>query len=125
LLAAAADLTGKVRAELDQQAFHRALEAIWQVVGQGDRYIDEQAPWSLRKTDMARMGTVLYVVAETVRRVAILIQPFMPASAGRLLDQLGLAPERRGFAELAAGRALEPGTALPKPEGVFPRYLEA
>jgi methionyl-tRNA synthetase len=125
LLGAAADLIDRVRAELDQQAFHRALEAIWQVVGQGDRYIDEQAPWSLRKTDIARMGTVLYVVAETVRRVAVLIQPFMPTSAGRLLDQLGVAPERRGFTELAAGWALEPGSALPKPEGVFPRYLEA
>lgn len=125
LLAAAAGLTDKVRAELSQQAFHRALEAIWQVVGQGDRYIDEHAPWNLRRTDPGRMETVLYVVAEAVRRIAILVQPFMPASGGRLLDQLGVASERRSLADLAVDCSLQTGSVLPKPEGVFPRYIEA
>jgi methionyl-tRNA synthetase len=69
------------------------------------------------------MATVLYVLAETIRRLAILAQPVMPLSMAKLLDQLGVPPEKRDFAALEA--ALVPGTALPKPEGVFPRYVEA
>ena len=76
-----------------------ALEAIWQVVGEANRYVDEQAPWALHKTDPARMATVLYVLAETMRQLAILVQPFMPHSMAKMLDQLAVpaarAPSRR------------------------------
>jgi methionyl-tRNA synthetase len=85
-------------------------------------YIDEQAPWALRKTDPARMGAVLYTVAETVRRLAILSQPVMPDSMGSMLDQLGVPEDARGFTALAA--PLAPGTRFPKPQGIFPRYAE-
>ena len=68
------------------------------------------------------MASVLYVAAETVRRLAILSQPVMPGAMGRMLDQLGVAPEARDFAALDT--ALAAGTVLPKPEGVFPRYVE-
>jgi methionyl-tRNA synthetase len=122
LLDAAGALLARVRAEYRIEAFHRALEATWEVVGAANRYVDEQAPWTLRKTDPGRMGSVLYVVAETVRRLAILSQPVMPDAMGRMLDQLGVAPEARDFAALDA--SLTPGTALPKPQGVFPRYVE-
>ena len=123
LLDAAKGLHGRLAAEIDRQAFHLALEAAWVVVGAANRYVDEQAPWALRKTDPDRMGTVLYVVAEVVRRIAMLIQPFMPESCGRLLDQLAVAPDRRSFASL--DMALCGGTALPAPSGVFPRFVEA
>ena len=125
LLDAAAGLLAEVRAELSVMAFHRALEAIWRVIGLSNRYIDEQAPWALRKTDPQRMATVLYTVAETLRRLAILIQPVTPQAMGRLLDQLGVPADRRDFARLTQADALSAGTALPAPEGVFPRYVEA
>ncbi len=124
LLASAHGLLAKLRPLMAEQAFHRALDAIWQVIGDGDRYIDEQAPWTLKKTDPARMATVLYVVAETVRHLGILLQPVMPQSTGRLLDQLALPADGRSFASLGESGALKPGTKLPKPEGVFPRYVE-
>ena len=111
-----------VRAELNEQAFHKALDALWQVVGAANRYVDEQAPWTLRKTDPARMGTVLYVLMETLRRLAILIQPYMPGSMAKLLDQLAVPEAARDFAAL--DQALKPGTALPAPQGIFPRYVE-
>jgi methionyl-tRNA synthetase len=111
-----------VRAELDEQAFHKALDALWQVVGAANRYVDEQAPWTLRKTDPARMNTVLYVLMETLRRLALLIQPFMPHSMTKLLDQLAVPADARTFAALDT--ALTPGTALPAPQGIFPRYVE-
>jgi methionyl-tRNA synthetase len=125
LLDAAAGLPGRVRAEMEVQALHRALEAIWQVVGDANRYVDAQAPWALRKTDPARMATVLYALAETIRHLAVLTQPFMPRASGRILDQLAVGPEARDIRALGAeGRPLRPGTALPKPEGVFPRLAE-
>ena len=123
LLAAARGLLSRSRQEYAEQGFHRALEALFEVVAHANRYVDEQAPWTLRKVDPLRMATVLYVLAETIRRLAILAQPVMPLSMAKLLDQLGVPPEKRDFAALEA--ALVPGTALPKPEGVFPRYVEA
>jgi methionyl-tRNA synthetase len=124
LLGSAHGLLAKLRPLFAEQAFHRALETIWQVVGDGNRYVDEQAPWALKKTDPARMATVLYVLAETVRHIAILVQPVMPDSMAKMLDQLAVPAGARTFAALGEGGALKPGTALPKPEGVFPRYVE-
>ncbi len=123
LLEEAEILLTDMRVDMRGQQFHTALVRVWDVIGRANRYIDEQAPWALRKSDPARMGTVLYVVAETVRRLAIMSQPVMPDAMGRMLDQLGVAPDARDFAAL--GTALAAGTALPKPQGVFPRYLEA
>ncbi len=69
------------------------------------------------------MATVLYALAETIRHVAILLQPVMPASCGRMLDQLAVVEDARGFDRLTAGHRLVPGTPLPKPQGVFPRWV--
>jgi len=121
LLGAAKALLPRLRTLLDQQVFHEALEAVWVVVRAANAYVDHQAPWALRKTDPARMATVLYVLAETIRHLAILMQPVVPDSAARMLDQL--AATRRDFAALA--EPLAAGTPLPKPEGVFPRFVEA
>lgn len=123
LLGAAQSLLATVRAELDSQAFHKALDAIWSVIGDANRYVDEQAPWSLRKTDAMRLGTVLFTLAEAIRIVAILTQPFMPDASGRILDQLAVSPFARDFSALSES-PLSPGTELPAPAPVFPRHLE-
>jgi methionyl-tRNA synthetase len=122
LLEAARLLPAQVRAEIDVQAFHKALDAIWKLIGEADVYINDMAPWSLKKTDTARMGTVLYVVADVLHVLGILLQPFMPETSGKLLDQLGVAADARNFAQL--DQALKPGSALPAPQGLFPRYVE-
>jgi methionyl-tRNA synthetase len=120
LLTPTHDLVKRLRTEYEQQAFHKALEATWELVGQANRYVDEHAPWALRKSDPPRMATVLYVLAETVRNLAILTQPVMPDAMARLLDQLAVPADKRTFAAL--GEPLAPGTPLPQPQGVFPRY---
>ena len=125
LLEAADALLERCRAEMRQQAIHAALAAIWELVANANRYFAAQEPWALRKSDPARMATVLYVTAETLRQIAILIQPVMPDSATRLLDLLGIPAEARSFARLGAGGRLAPGTPLPPPHPVFPRYVEA
>jgi methionyl-tRNA synthetase len=123
LLEAARGLIRTVRGHIAEQAFHLALEAIWRVVGDANRYVDQEAPWALRRSDPARMRTVLYTLAETLRHLAILTQPFVPESAGKLLDQLAVPAAARDFAALETS-ALTPGTSLPKPEGIFPRFVE-
>lgn len=122
MLAATAGLLDATRNELDQQNFHKALEATFGAIADANRYVDGQAPWSLRKTDPARMATVLYVLVETLRRVGLVLQPFMPGTMAKLLDQLAVPAAARSFA--AWEQSLVPGTALPPPSGLFPRYVE-
>jgi len=123
LLEAAQALPRLVRDRLDRLAFHDALEDVWKVVRAANAYVDHQAPWALRKTDPARMASVLGVLVEVIRCVATVLQPFMPGSMAAMLDQVGAGADQRGLADLAA--PLSPGLALPAPQGVFPRYVEA
>jgi methionyl-tRNA synthetase len=122
LLAAARGLLGKVRPLVADLGLHRALETIWEVVGQANRYVDAMAPWTLRKEDPVRMATVLWTLAETLRHLATLTQPFMPAASAKILDQLGVQQDARSFSSLESGPALDPGARLPGPSPVFPRF---
>ena len=119
---AATGLLGSIRQSYDAQAFNKVLDKIWQVVGDANRYVDDMAPWALKKTDPDRMATSLYVLADTIRVLGVLMQPIVPESASKMLDQLALGDEDRKFAALET--RLVPGTELPKPSPVFPRYVE-
>jgi methionyl-tRNA synthetase len=124
LLAAADGLLDRVREHFAEPAMHLALEAIWSVLGAANRYFSAQEPWVLRKSgdpgDQQRFRTVLYTTLETVRIAALLSQPVMPESMGRMLDLLGQPADERTFA--AIGTRLKPGVTLPAPAAVFPRY---
>jgi methionyl-tRNA synthetase len=122
MLEQAAALIELLRGHMDRQALHEALEEVWKVIRAANSYIDRQAPWALRKTDIARMGSVLRVLVDVVRSAATLLQPFMPESMGRMLDQLGVPADARSFAALAV--PLQAGIVLPAPQGVFPRHVE-
>ncbi len=124
LLGACHGLRDRMAAAFDEQALHRGIEALFEVVSEANRYVDAQAPWALRKTDPARMATVLYVLAEAIRHIGILAQPVMPESGGKILDLVAVGEGARDFAHLGPGSALAPGTPLPKPAPVFPRYVE-
>ncbi len=106
-------------------AVHAALAEIWAVVAEANRYFASQEPWVLRKSDPARMNTVLYVTAEVLRAVGILAQPFVPTAATKLLDLLAVPPEGRVIAAVGPEHRLAAGTALPQPGPIFPRYIEA
>ncbi|MDP3895622.1 MAG: methionine--tRNA ligase [Mesorhizobium sp.] len=124
ILAQAEAALAAARNAMGEQAIHVALAAIFAVVTEGDRYFDRMKPWALRKEDPARMEAVLWTTAEVVRRVALLCQPYLPGSAAKLLDLLAVAPGKRDFAQVGDADALAPGTSLPAPTGVFPRYVE-
>jgi len=123
LLMEAAGLLDRVRPLMQDQAFHMALETIWRIVAAANRYVDEQAPWALRRSDPQRMQTVLYTLAEVLRRLGILVQPFVPGAAAALLDQLAVPVDARSFGDLWI--ALPHGRELPAPHGIFPRFVEA
>ena len=122
LLAGVSTMLDEARAAHADVRPDLALDAIWVRVSAVNAYLNEMAPWALRKTDPARADIVLYHAAECVRQIALLVQPAMPSSAARLLDQLSVDPADRGFA--AFGKRLVPGTVLPAPQGVFPRWVE-
>jgi methionyl-tRNA synthetase len=124
LLAQAHGLLDDLRGHYSRQAFHSALIRLWEVISAANRYVDEKAPWALRKSNPERMGTVLYVLAETIRHLAILAQPVVPDGAARMLDQLAVDEGARSFAALGPTGKLSPGTPIAKPQGVFPRYVE-
>ena len=123
MLAQADALLASTRDDMNKQLIHRALASIIAVVSETDRYFAGQEPWALKKTDPARMGTVLYVTAEVVRQIAILLQPFVPESAGKLLDLVAAPVDKRDFAALGEAGRLIAGTALEAPKPVFPRYV--
>ena len=122
ILKAAYGIYDEVAPAMNAFQIHKALAAIWTVVADANRYFAAQEPWALKKTDPERMATVLYVTAEVIRVVGVSIQPFMPQSAAKLLDLVAVPADRRHFR--ISDAALVPGTELPKPQGIFPRYVE-
>jgi methionyl-tRNA synthetase len=133
ILAAADGIYAKAREEMNTQAITRYLDHVFAVIAEANRYFAAEEPWAKKKTDPKRMETVLYVTAELVRQFAILLAPVMPDSCAKLLDLLAIGRRDPASAEeglprtfKALGRAgrLVPGTAIPEPEGVFPRYVD-
>lgn len=120
ILEKAKALREKAATAISTQAIHRYSQAMVEMVRDANRYIDDQEPWKLRKTDLDRMGTVLYVLMEVLRHVAILYQPIMPDSSNKILDILTVPREERTFAHLESC-AIQLGAPVSKPEGVFPR----
>jgi methionyl-tRNA synthetase len=117
-------LKARADAAMARHELHCYLTLVMEAVSEANRYFAAEEPWSLKKENPVRMGTVLYVTAELVRQAAILLQPVIPSGAGQLLDLLKVDSTNRDFAALGPDNRLQGGTPLPKPEGVFPRLSE-
>ncbi len=114
----------EVRDQFEKLQFSRAIEEFISVANAANLYIDAQAPWKLKKTDPARMATVLYVLAETIRNLGIIIQPFTPNAAQKILDQVAVGAHERNFSFIGEAHGLKAGTPLPAPSGAFPRIVD-
>lgn len=121
LLDLAYDLPAKTEGYINDLQLHKYLETVWFVVGEANAYIDQQAPWKLKKENPERMAHVLYVLAETIRCIAIMVQAVTPTAASKILDQLSVPENERQFSDIGNAKSLKTGTPLPQPEGVFPR----
>jgi methionyl-tRNA synthetase len=113
-----------VKQYMDKQDFSNALEEIIELASSANIYIDEKAPWSLAKENIEQMNLVLFTLAESIRYIAILLLPFIPDSANKLLDLLAIAKDKRMFKHLEKKYCVISGTVLPEPIAVFPRYIE-
>ena len=120
ILAAADAMIGTAREHMKTQQLHQVLNCLWAVVADANRYFASEAPWALAKTDPKRQGTVLYVTAEVLRQVAILAQPFVPASASKLLDLLAIKLDERDFDALKPPARITAGLTLPPPGSGVP-----
>lgn len=112
-----------IQNEMKNFQFQNALNEIVLLGNKANEYVDKQAPWALKKEGkLEEMGNVLYNLAEVVRKIAILLQPFCPVAANKLLDQLVIPQNERSFYHLqTTGYQLKADTGLPAPSGIFPR----
>ena len=121
LLASAKGLFDRSAASISEQAIQKYANELIEMARDANKYIDEMAPWVLKKTDPERMEVVLYVLMEVLRYVAILYQPIIPDSANKILDLLTVPEDQRTFAHLTDEYKVQSGNSVAKPIGVFPR----
>lgn len=119
----ALDLIDRYEEFMEELGFHKALMAIWEVIGKVNKYIDTMAPWVLAKTDKKRLSTVISYIFETLKIISVLIWPFMPESAEKMQDQLGLAEKGKdlNLKDLRAWGKNRPVKILTKAPALFPR----
>ncbi len=111
--------------DIKTYSLHSILQSIWEVVADTNRYFASEEPWKLAKSDPLRRDTVLWVTSEVLRVVGILTQPFTPEASAKLLDLLGVPTDRRMLADARDDvGSVPPGTSLPAPAPIFPRYIE-
>ncbi|MBS0982715.1 methionine--tRNA ligase [Gluconobacter cerinus] len=121
ILATAQLLPSLMSEQIERKAITDALEEVWKIIRAANSYIDRQAPWALKKTDPERMAHVLRVLLDVIRAIATMLQPYMPNTMDKMLTQLGVEENERTFAALET--PLPGGRTLPKPEGLFPRFV--
>lgn len=121
LLAKAKALKDEAAAAISTQSIQKYIEVMVSMIWDANKYVDDMAPWALKKTDTKRMETVLYVLLETIRYAAILYQPIIPESANKILDQLTVPVDERTFDHLSDDFSIKSGNPISKPVGVFPR----
>lgn len=118
------DAEGSLSALMEAQQFHLALEKILELSSAANAYIDTMAPWKLKKENPERMNTVLWVLYQVIRKISYCLQPFVPNSSRKMLDQLGVAEHDRDFAHAGEEFSPRPGTSLEPPQPVFLRFTE-
>ncbi len=113
-----------LRNQMQRCEFNAVLADILAMASYANEYIDKEAPWKQKKESPEAMEATLYHLAEAIRCIAIMLQPFVPDSAAKMLGQLMIPEDQRLFQHLNADFALQSGLTLPKPEGIFPRFQE-
>ena len=103
---------------MDEQKFDQFLKNIWSVISDANKYVDNQAPWSLKKNDFQRMEVVLYTLIETIRQISIMLQPFIPNTSKSILDQIQIPLVQRDIKSIEL--FLEGGIKMSTPKPLFP-----
>ena len=116
-------LRDRYEAEMEHFQFQNALEQVFKTIQRANKYIDENAPWTLAKdpANRARLATVMYNLLETIRICAVLLTPFIPDSAEKIFDQIGACPCCRTWEKANVWGRLRPDVTVHKGEALFPR----
>ena len=119
----ASTLRDRYQAEMEHFQFQNALEQVFRTIQRANKYIDENAPWTLAKdpANRARLATVMYNLLETIRICAVLLTPFIPDSAEKIFDQIGACPCCRTWEKANVWGSLRPDVTVHKGEALFPR----
>ena len=119
----ASTLRDRYEAEMERFQFQNALEQVFKTIQRANKYIDENAPWTLAKdpANRARLATVMYNLLETIRICAVLLTPFIPDSAEKIFDQIGACPCCRTWEKANVWGSLRPDVTVRKGEALFPR----
>ena len=119
----ASTLRDRYETEMEHFQFQNALEQVFKTIQRANKYIDENAPWTLAKdpADRARLATVMYNLLETIRICAVLLTPFIPDSAEKIFDQIGACPCCRTWEKANVWGSLRPDVTVHKGEALFPR----
>ncbi|MBM7712734.1 methionine--tRNA ligase [Enterococcus xiangfangensis] len=119
----AANVVSRYREAMDKMEFNTALAEVWTLVSRANKYIDETEPWVLAKDEerKAELDSVMVHLAESLRIVAILLQPIMTQSPKRIFDQLGLNSEMMNLSTIHFGEFPENTKVTPKGQPIFPR----
>ena len=123
LKAMASTLRDRYETEMEHFQFQNALEQVFKTIQRANKYIDENAPWTLAKDqgNRARLAAVMYNLLETVRICAVLLTPFIPDSAEKIFDQIGACPCCRTWEKANVWGSLRPDVTVHKGEALFPR----
>lgn len=120
LIALGENLLARLRQAIQEQALHRYLELVWELITSANRYIDHEKPWALRKEDPARMQTVISLLCQTIYRIAIALLPALPTTSQKLLQQLGFQAEIPNFSSFLKSSIIV-GQQLGAVTPLFPR----
>lgn len=124
ILLYASDIVSTMRNALTTFDISSSLDTIIKLVEMANIYIDKAAPWTLKKTDVTKMKEVCYILLEAIRYIGITLQPFVPDSASRILDQLCIPANERSFEYLSKKHAIKQGAILVQPTAIFPRIVD-
>ncbi|MCX5856424.1 MAG: methionine--tRNA ligase [Deltaproteobacteria bacterium] len=124
LMETASRVVTEVEACFEDLALHKALMAIWEFINVTNKYIVEREPWTLARdpANQARLASILYNLLESLRVIAVLVTPFMPGSAKKIMDQIGIADMTgQNFDSIRRWGGLPAGSTLKREESLFPR----
>tara|TARA_B110000444_G_scaffold41139_1_gene37090 strand:+ start:1484 stop:3001 length:1518 start_codon:yes stop_codon:yes gene_type:complete len=104
---------------IDNQKLDQYLKNVWVIIGNANKYVDEQAPWLLKKNDFNRMEVVLYTLLETLKQIGIILQPFLPLSSNYILNHLSVSADLRNLNSI--NTFIDGDIEIIIPSALFPR----
>ena len=113
------ELLKNIEKNYEKQEFHKVLDNIWKLISKANKYVDENAPWQLIKTDRERAGDVLNILVIIIAKIAIFLSPIMPDTSENILNKIGLTIKNLSMEDIGKDNLLNIDHIIKKPEIIF------